>query len=114
VSCAGRRPSCQDALEIRNERRRRIFWRIKELAWQEGLGTVNGVSWGEVGLVSPGCTYTQEDPWQMLHPVRSGCPSPEGVLESPMKPFNDPIRLRVVGRGGRPGDVQEGAEGRPH
>jgi hypothetical protein len=55
VSCVGRRPSCQDALEVRNEGRRRILWRIKELAWQEGLGTVNGVSWGEVGLVLDVC-----------------------------------------------------------
>ncbi len=50
----------------------------------------------------------------MFHPVRTGRPSPQGVLESPMKPFDDSILLRVIRRGGRAGDVQEGAESRPH
>jgi len=56
---------------------------------------------------------TQEDPWEVVDPVRCGAAGKEGVLQVAVEAFYHPVRLRVVGGGLVVLNVKQAAEGGP-
>jgi hypothetical protein len=55
----------------------------------------------------------QEDPQEVVDPVRRGTAGPEGVLQTAVEAFHHPVGLRVVGGGLVVLDVEQTAEGGP-
>ncbi len=55
----------------------------------------------------------QEDPWEVVDPVRRGAAGAEGILQAAVEAFYHPIGLRVVGSHLAVLDVEQAAEGGP-
>jgi hypothetical protein len=71
------------------------------------------LSWGGA-VVFPGCcTEAQEDPRDVVIPVRRSAEGAEGVLQAAVEAFHHPVGLRVVGRSLVVLDVEHTAEGGP-
>ncbi len=49
----------------------------------------------------------------MIVPVDGGGPGPQGVLQPPVEPLHQPVRLLVVSSYGDVGDVEQTAQGSP-
>ncbi len=59
------------------------------------------------------CAEAQEDPWEVIDPVRRGAAGAEGILQAVMEAFHHPVGLWVVGSGLVVLDVEQAAEGGP-
>jgi hypothetical protein len=65
-------------------------------------------------VVFPGCcAEAQEDPREVVDPVRRGAAGAEGVLQAAVEAFYHPVGLRVVGSSLVVLDVEQAAEGGP-
>jgi hypothetical protein len=69
---------------------------------------------GSGAVVFPGCcAETQEDPQEVVEPVRHGAAGAEGVLQAAVEAFYHPVGLWVVGSSLVVLDVEQAAEGGP-
>ena len=67
---------------------------------------------GGGAVVFPGCcAEAQEDPREVVDPVRRGAAGPEGVLQAAVEAFHHHFALWVVGSSLVVLDVEQAAEG---
>ncbi len=71
----------------------------------------HGLSGGGA-VVFPGhCAESQEDPWEVVDPVRRGAEGVEGILQAEVEGCYHPVGLQVVGSSLVVLDVEQAAEG---
>ena len=76
-----------------------IPWLVrKELPRDTEGSAVHEIWGGAVWVFPPGCSDTEEYERQFVHPVWALEPSLEGSLQLAVKPFNETVGLRAVGR----------------
>ena len=83
------------------------------VAWNRHGCAVDQLSRTALEVVLDGGPQSQQNPRQLVVPARTGQPGLEGVLEAAVEPLHEPIRLRVVRRGGREAHTQQRRHLRP-
>jgi hypothetical protein len=104
----------QNSLELRQELIRWGLGNLKELTRETKLGSVNSSSSRGIAVLSGGRAEAEEDPGKVEDPGTRGQTSSKSLLQSTVKPLNEAVCLRMVGRGRSQTEVEEAGEGRPN
>ena len=103
-----------DVVELVELVSRRTSWCTAQAVSRDGNWfTKNQFSRAAAEVVLHGGPQTEEDPRELVVPVRTGQPGLERILETTMEPLNHPVGLRMVGGRGGELDAEQGGHLRP-
>ncbi len=68
------------------------------------------LSWGQPAVIVWGGSQGKQDPREVINPVGSRGPCPEGIFQAAMPTLYHPIRMWVESGGERPGNAQQGVQ----